>query len=179
MWKNHESVIRNKDVGKYGEIEVGLMQMRVAIEKEPLDTSKVERAWNAFQSSINSADQTASSKDKGKYQPSQLNEQLDEVIRAIDNDQLDKADAALTQFVKIWPYVEGEIQTKNIGLYTQIENQIPYYQGILSEKTKDDVKQGLIELNKGIADTIQVQHYTSLDVMLIFYVKVWKSYSSL
>lgn len=168
VWKNHESVIRNKDVGKYGEIEVGLMQMRVAIEKEPLDTSKVERAWNAFQSSINSADQTASSKDKGKYQPSQLNEQLDEVIRAIDNDQLDKADAALTQFVKIWPYVEGEIQTKNIGLYTQIENQIPYYQGILSEKTKDDVKQGLIELNKGIADTIQVQHYTSLDVMLIF-----------
>lgn len=168
VWKNHESVIRNKDVGKYGEIEVGLMQMRVAIEKEPLDTSKVERAWNAFQSSINSADQTTSSKDKGKYQPSQLNEQLDEAIRAIDNDQLDKADAALTQFVKIWPYVEGEIQTKNIGLYTQIENQIPYYQGILSEKTKDDVKQGLIELNKGIADTIQVQHYTSFDVMLIF-----------
>ena len=70
--------------------------------------------------------------------------------------------------MKIWPYVEGEIQTKNIGLYTQIENQIPYYQGILSEKAKDDVKQGLIELNKGIADTIQVQHYTSLDVMLIF-----------
>ena len=32
-WKNHEMTIRNYDENKYGQIEVYLMQLRVAIQK--------------------------------------------------------------------------------------------------------------------------------------------------
>lgn len=39
-WKNHETAIRNYDENKYGQIEVYLMQLRVAIQKEPLDIKK-------------------------------------------------------------------------------------------------------------------------------------------
>lgn len=40
IWKKHETAIRNYDENKYGQIEVYLMQLRVAIQKEPLDIKK-------------------------------------------------------------------------------------------------------------------------------------------
>ncbi|WP_338379308.1 hypothetical protein, partial [Enterococcus faecium] len=36
IWTSNETVIRNYDDGKYGQIEVNLMQLRVAVQKEPL-----------------------------------------------------------------------------------------------------------------------------------------------
>ena len=42
IWTSHETVIRNYDQGKYGTIEVNLMQLRVAVQKDPLDTKKVK-----------------------------------------------------------------------------------------------------------------------------------------
>ncbi|MCU5745266.1 FTR1 family protein [Staphylococcus sp. SQ8-PEA] len=168
IWTKHESIIRNKDVGQYGQIEVGLMQLRVAVEKEPLNTKKVNSAWTNFSASIQQAGQQPSEQESSKYNAGQLNEALNTAIQAIDNNNLDKADTALTQFIKTWPYVEGEIQTKNISLYTKIENKVPYYQGILDQHNKEDVKKGLSEINQEIKDTVNVDHYSSIDVMLIF-----------
>jgi high-affinity iron transporter len=37
---------------------------------------------------------------------------------------LSDADTALTHFIEIWPYVEGQIQTKDGALYTKIEDKI-------------------------------------------------------
>lgn len=130
IWTSHESAIRNYDEGKYGQIEVNLMQLRVATQKEPLDTKKVENAWNTFKSSIDTVDQKQSSEESGQYKASQLNEELDKAIKGIDDNNLDQADEALSKFVQIWPYVEGKIQTKNGSLYTTIEDKIPYYQSI-------------------------------------------------
>ncbi|WP_086428406.1 FTR1 family protein [Staphylococcus cornubiensis] len=168
IWTKHESVIRNKNVDQYGQIEVYLMQLRVAIEKEPLNTQKVESSWQSFKTAIDQADQVATSKGKGKYHATDLNTHLDKAIQAIDQGDLDKADQSLSQFIKTWPYVEGQIQTKNISLYNKIENRIPYYQSILDDKNKDDVKKELTSINKDIAETVGKQGYTSWDVMLIF-----------
>lgn len=60
------------------------------------------------------------------------------------------ADAALTHFIEIWPYVEGQIQTKDGALYTKIEDKIPYYQSVLDEHNKAHVKDGLVDLNNQI-----------------------------
>ncbi len=59
-------------------------------------------------------------------------------------------DAALTHFIEIWPYVEGQIQTKDGALYTKIEDKIPYYQNVLDEHNKAHVKDGLVDLNNQI-----------------------------
>lgn len=168
IWTSNETVIRNYDDGKYGQIEVNLMQLRVAIQKEPLDTDKVKSAWSTFKNSIDTVDQKQSDSDSDKYKVTQLNEELDKAIAGINDNDLDKADASLSQFVKIWPYVEGKIQTKNSSLYTKIEDKIPYYQSILEQSNKDRVKKGLQELNSEIKDTVGQGEYSFVDVMIIF-----------
>ncbi len=168
IWTSNETVIRNYDDGKYGQIEVNLMQLRVAIQKEPLDTDKVKSAWSKFKNSIDTVDQKQSDSDSDKYKVTQLNEELDKAIAGINDNDLDKADASLSQFVKIWPYVEGKIQTKNSSLYTKIEDKIPYYQSILDQSNKDRVKKGLQELNSEIKDTVGQGEYSFVDIMIIF-----------
>ncbi|MDQ7227210.1 FTR1 family protein, partial [Staphylococcus haemolyticus] len=168
IWTTHETAIRNYDEGKYGQIEVNLMQLRVAIQKEPLDTKKVDNAWTTFKSSIDTVDQKQSSSDNGKYKVTQLNDELDKAIKGIEDNNLDQTDAALSKFVQIWPYVEGKIQTKNGSLYTTIEDKIPYYQSILDQSNKDRVKDGLNDINNDIKDTVGQDGYTFVDVMIIF-----------
>ena len=168
IWTSHETVIRNYDQGKYGTIEVNLMQLRVAVQKDPLDTKKVKNAWDTFKSSIDTVDQKQSSEDNGKYKLTQLNDELDKAISGINNNDLNKTDEALSKFIQIWPYVEGKIQTKNSSLYTTIEDKIPYYQSILDHSNKERVKDGLKDINNDIKDTVGTGDYTFVDVMIIF-----------
>lgn len=168
IWTSHETVIRNYDEGKYGTIEVNLMQLRVAIQKEPLDPKKVKNAWDTFKSSIDTVDQKESSEENGKYKVTQLNDELDKAITGINKNDLKQTDAALSKFIQIWPYVEGKIQTKNSSLYTTIEDKIPYYQSILDDSNKERVKDGLKEINNDIKDTVGTGDYTFVDVMVIF-----------
>lgn len=168
VWKSHETSIRNYDVNKYGQIEVYLMQLRVAIQKEPLDIKKVDNAWNTFKISIDTVDKKQSNTEKNQYKVTQLNVELEKAIKGIENHQLRQTDEALAKFIQIWPYVEGKIQTKNSSLYTKIEDKIPYYQSILDNNNKDRVKKGLIQINSEIKDTVSEKGYSSIDVMIIF-----------
>ena len=146
IWTSNETVIRNYDANQYGQIEVALLQLRIAIHKSPLDTAKVSHAWTTFKSNIDHVDKKSGTSANDQYHVSQLNDELEKAIKAIDNNQLSDADAALTHFIEIWPYVEGQIQTKDGALYTKIEDKIPYYQSVLDEHNKAHVKDGLVEL---------------------------------
>ena len=163
IWTSHETVIR-----KYGQIEVNLMQLRVAVQKEPLDINKVKNAWTTFKTSIDQVDQKQSNQSSDKYNVTQLNDELDKAIKGIENNQLKQTDDALSKFIQIWPYVEGKIQTKNASLYTTIEDKIPYYQSILDDSNKDRVKEGLQDINSDIKDTVGKDSYSFVDVMIIF-----------
>lgn len=167
-WKNHETAIRNYDENKYGQIEVYLMQLRVAIQKEPLDIKKVDNAWKTFKTSIDTVDKKQSNTETNQYKVTQLNIELEKAIKGIENHQLKQSDEALTKFIQIWPYVEGKIQTKNSSLYTKIEDKIPYYQSILDNSNKDRIKESLIKINSEIKDTVSEEAYSSIDVMIIF-----------
>ncbi|OFS51206.1 hypothetical protein HMPREF2873_07825 [Staphylococcus sp. HMSC075H09] len=167
-WKNHETAIRNYDENKYGQIEVYLMQLRVAIQKEPLDIKKVDNAWKTFKTSIDTVDKKQSNTETKQYKVTQLNIELEKTIKGIESHQLKQSDEALTKFIQIWPYVEGKIQTKNSSLYTKIEDKIPYYQSILDNSNKDRIKESLIKINSEIKDTVSEEAYSSIDVMIIF-----------
>lgn len=149
IWTSNETVIRNYDANQYGQIEVALLQLRIAIHKSPLDTAKVSHAWTTFKSNIDHVDKKSGTSANDQYHVSQLNDELEKAIKAIDNNQLSDADAALTHFIEIWPYVEGQIQTKDGALYTKIEDKIPYYQSVLDEHNKAHVKD-----KKGTASVI-------------------------
>ena len=167
-WKKHETAIRNYDENKYGQIEVYLMQLRVAIQKEPLDIKKVDNAWKTFKTSIDTVDKKQSNTETKQYKVTQLNIELEKAIKGIENHQLKQSDEALTKFIQIWPYVEGKIQTKNSSLYTKIEDKIPYYQSILDNSNKDRIKESLIKINSEIKDNVSEEAYSSIDVMIIF-----------
>jgi len=168
IWKKHETAIRNYDENKYGQIEVYLMQLRVAIQKEPLDIKKVDNAWKTFKTSIDTVDKKQSNTEKNQYKVTQLNIELEKAIKGIESHQLKQSDEALTKFIQIWPYVEGKIQTKNSSLYTKIEDKIPYYQSILDSSNKDRIKESLIKINSEIKDAVSEDAYSSIDVMIIF-----------
>ncbi|MCI2947850.1 FTR1 family iron permease [Staphylococcus caledonicus] len=168
IWTSHETSIRNYDEGKYDQIEVNLMQFRVAVQKEPFNAKKADNAWTTFKSSIDTVDQKQSSEESGKYKVTQLNDELDKAIKSIEDNNLTQTDDALSKFVQVWPYVEGKIQTKNGSLYTTIEDKIPYYQSILDNSNKDRVKKGLQEINSDIKDTVGQDSYSFVDVMIIF-----------
>ena len=163
-------MIRNYDANQYGQIEVALLQLRISIHKEPLDTTKVTHAWTTFKSNIDHVDKKSDTSENNQYHVSQLNDELDKAIKAIDDNQLSDADTALTHFIEIWPYVEGQIQTKNGALYTKIEDKIPYYQSVLDKHNKSHVKDGLVDINNQIKEVVG-HSYSFVDVMIIFYVK--------
>ncbi|WP_340583966.1 FTR1 family protein [Staphylococcus aureus] len=181
IWTSNETVIRNYDANQYGQIEVALLQLRIAIHKSPLDTAKVSHAWTTFKSNIDHIDKKSDTSandqyhvsqlndelENDQYHVSQLNDELEKAIKAIDDNQLSDADAALTHFIEIWPYVEGQIQTKDGALYTKIEDKIPYYQSVLDEHNKAHVKDGLVDLNNQIKKVVG-HSYSFVDVMIIF-----------
>lgn len=167
IWTSNETVIRNYDANQYGQIEVALLQLRIAIHKSPLDTTKVSHAWTTFKSNIDHVDKKSGTSANDQYHVSQLNDELEKAIKAIDNNQLSDADTALTHFIEIWPYVEGQIQTKDGALYTKIEDKIPYYQSVLDEHNKAHVKDGLVGLNNQIKEVVG-HSYSFVDVMIIF-----------
>ncbi|HGZ9454817.1 TPA: FTR1 family protein [Staphylococcus aureus] len=155
------------DANQYGQIEVALLQLRIAIHKSPLDTAKVSHAWTTFKSNIDHVDKKSNTSANDQYHVSQLNDALEKAIKAIDDNQLSDADAALTHFIETWPYVEGQIQTKDGALYTKIEDKIPYYQSVLDEHNKAHVKDGLVDLNNQIKEVVG-HSYSFVDVMIIF-----------
>ncbi|MDD9499472.1 FTR1 family iron permease [Staphylococcus aureus] len=159
----YEEKLASKDAGS----KIKLLQLRIAIHKSPLDTAKVSHAWTTFKSNIDHVDKKSDTSENDQYHVSQLNDALEKAIKAIDDNQLSDADAALTHFIEIWPYVEGQIQTKDGALYTKIEDKIPYYQSVLDEHNKAHVKDGLVDLNNQIKEVVG-HSYSFVDVMIIF-----------
>ncbi|HDZ5813319.1 TPA: hypothetical protein RTT46_002756, partial [Staphylococcus aureus] len=92
IWTSNETVIRNYDANQYGQIEVALLQLRIAIHKSPLDTAKVSHAWTTFKSNIDHVDKKSDTSANDQYHVSQLNDELEKAIKAIDNNQLSDAD---------------------------------------------------------------------------------------
>ncbi len=96
IWTSNETVIRNYDANQYGQIDS--TRTRIAIHKSPLDTAKVSHAWTTFKSNIDNIDKKSDTSAKDQYHVSQLNDELEKAIKAIDDNQLSDADAALTHY---------------------------------------------------------------------------------
>ena len=114
IWTSNETVIRNYDANQYGQIEVALLQLRIAIHKSPLDTAKVSHAWTTFKSNIDHVDKKSDTSANDQYRVSQLNDELEKAIKAIDDNQLSDADAALTHFIEICRMLKVKFKLKTV-----------------------------------------------------------------
>ncbi|MFW3300237.1 FTR1 family protein [Mammaliicoccus sciuri] len=167
-WAKNEKIVREEDIGRYGQVETALMFTRIELTKDKVDASSAQMQVDQLKKELD--DYHAGKKSDAKTSDQDvniLNEHLDTAIKNIKNDDLAKSKQALQQFIIAWPNVESEISTRNGALYTKIEQKIPQYAGQLDEDNKDDIGSQLETLNQEIKSTISKTSYTFWDAALI------------
>lgn len=167
-WTKNEKIVREEDIGRYGQVETALMFTRIELTKDIVDASSAQMQVDQLKKELD--DYHAGKKSDAKTSDQDvniLNEHLDTAIKNIKNDDLAKSKQALQQFIIAWPNVESEISTRNGALYTKIEQKIPQYAGQLDEDNKDDIGSQLETLNQEIKSTISKTSYTFWDAALI------------
>lgn len=167
-WTKNEKIVREEDIGRYGQVETALMFTRIELTKDKVDASSAQMQVDQLKKELD--DYHAGKKSDAKTSNQDvniLNEHLDTAIKNIKNDDLAKSKQALQQFIIAWPNVESEISTRNGALYTKIEQKIPQYAGQLDEDNKDDIGSQLETLNQEIKSTISKTTYTFWDAALI------------
>ncbi len=167
-WTKNEKIVREEDIGRYGQVETALMFTRIELMKDKVDANSAQMQVDQLKKELD--DYHAGKKSDAKTSDQDvniLNEHLDTAIKNIKNDDLAKSKQALQQFIIAWPNVESEISTRNGALYTKIEQKIPQYAGQLDEDNKDDIGSQLETLNQEIKSTISKTSYTFWDAALI------------
>lgn len=167
-WTKNEKIVREEDIGRYGQVETALMFTRIELTKDKVDASSAQMQVDQLKKELD--DYHAGKKSDAKTSDQDvniLNEHLDTAIKNIKNDDLANSKQALQQFIIAWPNVESEISTRNGALYTKIEQKIPQYAGQLDEDNKDDIGSQLETLNQEIKSTISKTSYTFWDAALI------------
>ncbi|WP_436884164.1 FTR1 family protein [Mammaliicoccus sciuri] len=167
-WTKNEKIVREEDIGRYGQVETALMFTRIELTKDKVDASSAQMQVDQLKKELD--DYHAGKKSDAKTSDQDvniLNEHLDTAIKNIKNDDLAKSKQALQQFIIAWPNVESEISTRNGALYTKIEQKITQYAGQLDEDNKDDIGSQLETLNQEIKSTISKTSYTFWDAALI------------
>nr|WP_275590029.1 MULTISPECIES: FTR1 family protein [unclassified Mammaliicoccus] len=167
-WTKNEKIVREEDIGRYGQVETALMFTRIELTKDIVDASSAQMQVDQLKKELDDYHVGKKSDAKTSDQDVNiLNEHLDTAIKNIKNDDLAKSKQALQQFIIAWPNVESEISTRNGALYTKIEQKIPQYAGQLDEDNKDDIGSQLETLNQEIKSTISKTSYTFWDAALI------------
>jgi high-affinity iron transporter len=138
-WTRNERVVRDQNIASYGQIETQMSFIRISLASEKIDTGVLEEQY----SSLNQAIQdfvAGKMKNKGtsdNYSLSTLTDLLTESEVYIEKEKYSDAAASLKEFITIWPSVEGEIRTRNAGLYSEIESGIPLLVSDLSKEKVD------------------------------------------
>ncbi|NGQ94960.1 FTR1 family iron permease [Brevibacillus sp. SYP-B805] len=127
QWSKVEAAIRSDNTGVYGDIETKMSLARIALQAEP---PKAEAAAAGITDLMKTIEDYA----KGKvHQPSQdagqhtindallLLQKAQEAVRA---GQHAAAAEQMQAFIRLWPSVEGAVQTRAPDVYTRIETQM-------------------------------------------------------
>lgn len=159
-WTKHERPVRELDIASYGKIETQLAFMRITLAEDDLDIEQLQGQFNML---INAISDFADGKEvqgtTGNYSVATLLGLLNESKELIKESSYDEAANKLVEFIEIWPNVEGDIRTKNAGLYTKIESNIPL---LVSDLSKDEVDgQKITELISSFIKEIELVQTSS------------------
>jgi high-affinity iron transporter len=169
-WTKSERPVRELDIASYGKIETQVAFMRISLAEDELDVEQLKGQFNALIKAIN--DFVANKEvhgTTGNYSLATLIGLLKESKEQISEGSYDTAANELVKFIEIWPNVEGEIRTKNAGLYTKIESNIPLLVSDLSKNTVDErrITESINSFIKEIELMQTTSNYTYWDSALI------------
>ncbi|MGE6555695.1 FTR1 family protein [Exiguobacterium artemiae] len=166
-WTDRETVVRETSIGHYGQVEMGLSAIRIALARETFDSSELNQALDQFDGSIRSflkGETVQAVKQTGLAELTALLKQADQQLGDQD---VPAAEKTLTTFIERWPSGEGEVRTRSSSLYTTIESDVPVLLSRLDQTTVASTRSDLAPIITSLEVLAQKTTYSFVDAMLV------------
>jgi high-affinity iron transporter len=169
-WNASEKIVHDESLATYGSIEKYMAFIRIAITQDPVDFDKAKTNVGKLSIEVeNFVAGKVSKQAKGDYTLSDLTILLSKAETQIAKENYKLAADQLTEILNIWPMVEGDVQTRDSKLYSDLETKIPTAISLLSSEKVDGAKAEEIvkDINSRLAPLISKTDYTLWDAALI------------
>lgn len=133
-WPDVENAIRADNFTVYSQLEVKMSMIRVALQADPPREEQAKADTQALITLLNeyaAGDIADTAPASGTVRLSDAVTLLQQVQTAVTNQDQTQASDLMTQFISMWPLVEGEVQISSASTYTAIENEMAEVQGYL------------------------------------------------
>lgn len=133
-WPDVENVIRADNFTVYSQLEIKMSMIRVALQADPPREQQAKEDTQALITLLNeyaAGDIADTAPASGTVRLSDAVTLLQQVQTATTDQDQTKASDLMTQFISMWPLVEGEVQISSASTYTSIENEMAEVQGYL------------------------------------------------
>ncbi|MFD2616082.1 FTR1 family iron permease [Terrilactibacillus laevilacticus] len=144
-WKSVEDSVRSSDIEAYEQIETKMGLVSAALNANPPEADQVKENIDGLGEAIEQYANGKGSEDVQSKEKSvrTLVHVLKETLAAIDAGNAEKAKEEITEFITIWPTIEGQVKTRSAEAYEDTENNMTKALSLLSstppkmEKAKD------------------------------------------
>ncbi|NHC39839.1 FTR1 family iron permease [Bacillus sp. MM2020_1] len=169
-WNASEKIVHDESIATYGNIEKYMAFIRIAITQHPADLDKAETNVENLTNEVENFLAGKTSKQfEGDYTLADFTALLGKAETKISKENYKDATEQLNEVLNIWPMVEGDVQTRDSKLYSEIETKIPTAISLLSSANVNDQKALEIvkELNSRLAPLTSKTDYSLWDAALI------------
>ncbi|QIW15705.1 iron permease [Pasteurellaceae bacterium RH1A] len=180
-WTINEKVVRETSLGHYGQIETAITLLRIAMLSEPAnfpDMAKQAEVLGQALADFKAGKVLQPQQSTVANAPQTLPEGialLEKSYRHFEQDQLEEGRADITLFIQQWAIFEGEVRTRDGGLYTRVESDLPLIMVKGNEPSNLARFQGLIsDLNRldlagayGVVDAMLILLREGIEALLI------------
>ena len=169
-WTGSEKAVHDESVAAYGNIEKYTALIRIAITQEPADLEKASQNLDQLKSEVdNFIAGKVSKQSEGDYSLNDLAALLSDSEKAISQSDYKGASEHLNKILTIWPMVEGDVQTRDSGLYSDMETKVPTAISLLnSENVNADKATDIVkDLEDRLAPLLSKRSYSLWDAALI------------
>lgn len=136
-WKKLEGPIRGGNFNVYSDIETKMSLIRIALQATPIKTEQAVKELTTLNSLLQDYIQgkldslSDSSAAQNKNTLADTLPLLDKAKQAVASKNAEQAAEQMSQFIRLWPSVEGEVSVSSAKLYTATENRMAEAQSYL------------------------------------------------
>jgi high-affinity iron transporter len=170
QWNASEKIVHDESIGSYGNIERYTALIRISITQNPVDLKKAETNVDKLTQEVENFLAGKFSKEvKSDVSLIDVSTLIKKAEKEIANKDYKSSTQHLNEILNIWPMVEGEVQTRDSKLYSEIETKIPTAISILSSDKVNGPKALEIvkDLNAKLEPLISKTNYSFWDSALI------------
>lgn len=169
-WTASEKIVHDSSIATYGNIEKYMALTRIAITQDPANLDKAEDNLKLLKQEVEDflAGKVAKEANES-YTLTDLTNLLTNAEKQISTKNYPQAANDLNEVLNIWPMVEGDVQTRDSKLYSDLETKVPTAISLLNSKTVDSEKALAIvkDLNGRLAPLTSKTDYSLWDAALI------------